>query len=1078
MSITVEVAGIDRTAQWDRSQQTGWDDQLNGRGTGRITFNDVVGGFRPSDGQAIEIIENGTVRFGGILMEPEETEPEGAGVLFFTCVIADFNILADRRTVGREFDNVAFEEIVSGIVTIDMAGEGIDLSGVETGAAYSPSFANVPATEAFNALSDATGRAWWIDENKVLNFKDRASVAAPADMDGDTLLAGSITVRSDRQKYRNEQIVRAGTDEFPIMAVSGNLTEQSARAAIEGTSGIYSAVQDEPEIMRQDFALDKAGDLLERFDDITTVAKGRTRTVGFRAGQSVNVDLPNHNINDVEMLIDSVTAEIVSIGNDDDEIWYTLTAITGDPFGGWLEHFRKPAPIGLPLRFANTPGLFRIDPTPGVVVHDPDPDGMEWFQGSASGTLDSTPQAIGITNNEISNGGSGTDSNFVVTLRRGPIATPRKSILEKWIIDANEIVITSPNAAFEWDELVASTFKTNLVLSPDNTYAAFVERDPGNDPIFGLVNIAGLGFLGSVTMTGGVDSNTPTEGVWFGDYVFWPGGTGANIFVFDVSIPTAPVLDNTFATTLTNVEALALSPDGQSMYATGSGSNKVSAIDISDPTAPVEDDTQVLTRSYISIGVNEDGTYMTMLVRAGSGTVGYAIISMAGTTMTLETEDTIALSTAIMDGSTTLFSNNSVITARQRTPSGANSLELHVFDFAEATKTLALRETLSYNHSSTGNTPTVKSSANNRIANIFGFNTDAQITYGQIQYNTAVPLTIDYPLRVGFGGTGVASYAAGDILYAGRSLPDDTRGNGALETRAIGDELDILTVSGALPVWLPATAQPQRPLTEDLDMAGFLFTGAPGLRGWIDGFVMSNDTDTAHDVQVSPGACANALDTNNQIVELTTGITKQIDAAWAEGDDAGGMATGSVTSGTEYNVILIHEDGDPTNLDATFDVDPGGANTASGWVAARRIGSVFTETAAAEIRQFTQVGNLFKFAEPPPDIVDGSGTPGTFETATLINCPPGARVQMSARGAATTADIAVQFSEAGQGSTGAVNVAGNEGFDGGAGTRAVVAYVAWRVDSSKQFDYTLQSTGTWTEFDVDVIGYEDPRGKE
>ena len=85
---------------------------------------------------------------------------------------------------------------------------------------------------------------------------------------------------------------------------------------------------------------------------------------------------------------------------------------------------------------------------------------------------------------------------------------------------------------------------------------------------------------------------------------------------------------------------------------------------------------------------------------------------------------------------------------------------------------------------------------------------------------------------------------------------------------------------------------------------------------------------------------------------------------------------------------------------------------------------------------------------------------------------------MSARGAATTADIAVQFSEAGQGSTGAVNVAGNEGFDGGAGTRAVVAYVAWRVDSSKQFDYTLQSTGTWTEFDVDVIGYEDPRGKE
>ena len=80
MAIIIEIAGVDRTVYWEREPQANWDDPLDGRGAGRITFAVPVselGTFTPDDGQTIEVIEDGTFRFGGILIEPEQNEPDG-----------------------------------------------------------------------------------------------------------------------------------------------------------------------------------------------------------------------------------------------------------------------------------------------------------------------------------------------------------------------------------------------------------------------------------------------------------------------------------------------------------------------------------------------------------------------------------------------------------------------------------------------------------------------------------------------------------------------------------------------------------------------------------------------------------------------------------------------------------------------------------------------------------------------------------------------------------------------------------------------------------------------------------------
>ncbi len=237
MAIEVLVAGVNRSAKRPAESSLTWEDQVNGRGSLTVTFHDAVGGWRPEDGQELLVIrddpagvltadgaqvltsdnaplESGPERlFGGILTEPSEFEELGAEEIFFECEAVEFSSVCDRRLVTRIYEGQNVDVIVRDIVTRDLAGEGINTGGVVTGPRIEKAvFADVTVTEAFNQLAELVGYSWRIDQYRVLQFRPWAGLLAPIALDGDTLLAGTVRVRRDRQKYRNQQIVRAGTD--------------------------------------------------------------------------------------------------------------------------------------------------------------------------------------------------------------------------------------------------------------------------------------------------------------------------------------------------------------------------------------------------------------------------------------------------------------------------------------------------------------------------------------------------------------------------------------------------------------------------------------------------------------------------------------------------------------------------------------------------------------------------------------------------------------------------------------------------------------------------------------------------
>ena len=136
-------------------------------------------------------------------------------------------------------------------------------------------------------------------------------------------------------------------------------------------------------------------------------------------------------------------------------------------------------------------------------------------------------------------------------------------------------------------------------------------------------------------------------------------------------------------------------------------------------------------------------------------------------------------------------------------------------------------------------------------------------------------------------------------------------------------------------------------------------------RSYLAGLGLSNNSSDADaDIDIAVGECrASSTD-----ISLASALTKKIDATWAAGNDAGGMAGGiTVAANTWYHVHAITVGGSD---DVGFDTSPIAANLISSdsATAYRRIGSIFTDS-SSDIIPFSQVGDEFLWNTESSDLV-------------------------------------------------------------------------------------------------------------
>ena len=162
--------------------------------------------------------------------------------------------------------------------------------------------------------------------------------------------------------------------------------------------------------------------------------------------------------------------------------------------------------------------------------------------------------------------------------------------------------------------------------------------------------------------------------------------------------------------------------------------------------------------------------------------------------------------------------------------------------------------------------------------------------------------------------------------------------------------------------------------TREADQSGYLY-----------GLTLSNNgSDATNDIDIAAGS---AIDSTGAVmIVLAAGITKQLDAAWAVGTNAGGLDTGSIAN-TTYHVWLIMRS-DTGVVDVLFSTSASSPTMPSNYDYKRRIGSILRE--GGIIVPFSQDGDEFLRSIPINDA--NTNNPGTSAVLLTVSVPTGINI--------------------------------------------------------------------------------------
>lgn len=161
--------------------------------------------------------------------------------------------------------------------------------------------------------------------------------------------------------------------------------------------------------------------------------------------------------------------------------------------------------------------------------------------------------------------------------------------------------------------------------------------------------------------------------------------------------------------------------------------------------------------------------------------------------------------------------------------------------------------------------------------------------------------------------------------------------------------------------------------------------------------VANNGSDANHDIDFSAGKVLDT--TGSAVLQLSSVLTKQIDAAWSVGDDAGGLDTGTVAADTDYGLWIVRRS-DTGVVDAVFSLETGAlagpATPPTNYDQWRLVGMVHTD-ASANIIAFLQVGDYFRYmGDVVTDVSDASIAANTFKDG-VLSAPPYSLAHVYAR---------------------------------------------------------------------------------
>lgn len=153
------------------------------------------------------------------------------------------------------------------------------------------------------------------------------------------------------------------------------------------------------------------------------------------------------------------------------------------------------------------------------------------------------------------------------------------------------------------------------------------------------------------------------------------------------------------------------------------------------------------------------------------------------------------------------------------------------------------------------------------------------------------------------------------------------------------------------------------------------------IRSYLAGYgLVNNATDATNDIDIAVGSAMDS--TNVRMLKLASAQTKQLDAVWAVGTNAGGRMSAAGIANTTYHVFAIMRV-DTNVVDTGFDTSATAPTLPTNYTLYRRVGSIIR--AAGVIVTFTQDGDYFQVNVPTVEWNENiAGTTAVTKTLTLV----------------------------------------------------------------------------------------------
>lgn len=221
--------------------------QANHDDTASCALLTTAAGFIPAVGQSFYVYESVDAenKFGGVIntvvIEKLEAGVSTSKALRVEMTISPFKAIASRRTVAYSETSVTAKAIVQKVISA-LSTDGVTEGTVNTGASDIGEY-DAPLNTCSQVMDDmctASQYQWWIDPDKLLHFYNFDLVISAPYTVTET---GNYTVDSysyDIDQYANKIFVQGHPDVSAVITRQ-DTAEQTARAAIEGGSGVYGA---------------------------------------------------------------------------------------------------------------------------------------------------------------------------------------------------------------------------------------------------------------------------------------------------------------------------------------------------------------------------------------------------------------------------------------------------------------------------------------------------------------------------------------------------------------------------------------------------------------------------------------------------------------------------------------------------------------------------------------------------------------------------------------------------------------------------------------------------------------------